>query len=313
MPKKRVRVLFRRVEFVGGNKPSAHLGELLSKVISVAPSPRDRIQRMEIYGDVVFSQSHANGSSLFGELLRYETGAAIQVLSMGEQFIPKTIGTPAGTEPLKGSFYFLLTGNSIVFIENELTPRRVEDYFTWIIRDKYSLIDKETQVHLTRKIELEDTLSLEEINRITLKPEPIAAVDAQRLAKADSLESVRTISIAAPATAFDYLRAAHMETTDLGALAEEGASIEVTVQFRFKKKRSAVVLNHADVEKMIRHIPDDEIELHGPSGREKGGKLVHIIVPSEVETIDGLIDPQSASDVLAAGYRHFVERGYIVG
>ncbi|RVI87765.1 hypothetical protein CN186_30155 [Sinorhizobium medicae] len=320
--RKKVGIQYRKLEDVTGGFNGSTLQAALSNCLKyVGPhgaiSESVKVRQFDsdpAYGTLVLNFFEDKDSFFFGELVRFEPGADLPLLQLGDNVKAYNLTqakAPAGHEPIRGVLYLLAVNNHAMVLESDLSASRAERYLTWLLSQATPIIAENTHIILAAELSPESGANrLSQVDQIILKPRPVqSSTDEEAPTLVPALSSTsRDVS---ETNTLDVLRAAGMDDTDIQSLVQDETSIEVVLQIRFKGKRKRRSLGIDDANRLLRNVPDDELTLSGPGGRQKNGKIVKLAYPANIELIGSLLDSKDVARALFEGYKYFVSNGYI--
>ncbi|MCZ8079099.1 MAG: hypothetical protein O9289_06065 [Rhodobacteraceae bacterium] len=325
-PRKRVNVQYRKLDDITGGFGGTSLQDALTKCMqtmkagqAIGANPVVRVLQLPDYGNLVLNLYHAPSSHFFGEIVRYEPGADLPLLQVSSGVSAYNLTqakAPPGHEPLRGVLYFLAVKNHVALVEADLSPARAETYLTWLLKNQAGVVANDTHVVLLAELKsATGQLQLKEVEEVVFRPNPIVSTKqtAAPLQGGDgALQVASTSKDVAATNTWEVLKAAGMDDTDLTRLAEDNTKIEVTLQIRFMGgKRKKHPISIADTNRLLRNIPEDELVLKGPTGRQKSGSIEKLTYPANVALKGSLLDPKDMARALLEGYNSFVANGYI--
>lgn len=310
MATKKMSAHFRRVVFLGAHDVTQNLSQFITTMISEehcgASTPQKRIRDIRDC-QVVLTQTKITNKAISGTLMRCDPGSAMALID-DVQFVPKSMNAPDGYKPLKGEFHFAAIGNHLIYIERELPASWAEEYFTDFLMQ---LIPAGTKVMLLKKFEIASSEpEKRHVQKIILTPDPQSAAEIEGVTGVQSTTTLRR-EVADRSSVFDMLRAAHVDTADLGALADIDGDIQIKMEIQFKHGRKITDIEVDKVAHMLRHLPDEAYTLKGPGWSSKGSQIIAASHQTEVQMDKGLMVPEAAYAALRAAYLKFLELGYI--
>lgn len=289
---------------------------------SVGENPVARQYPDAAFGTMLLNDFHSEERYYFGELVRFQPGEQLPLLKLVElesgakAYNLTQAKAPDGHEPIKGILYFMVIGNHFLVAENDLTTARAERYLTWLLSERTTMMARGSHVILIPGTDSASLARLGEVSEVVFRPQPIRPLEVQ----GDLVEQDRTVTATGTrmqevekSNTFEVLRAAGFDETDIHRLANESTSLEVTVQVRFKKERRAAALSSDDTNRLLRNLPEDEIVLKGPAGRQREGRIERLTYKANVIVQGSLLDPTDVARALYEGYQYFTTNEYIDG
>jgi hypothetical protein len=238
---------------------------------------------------------------------------------------------PEGHEYLHGVCYFLAHADHFYQIQSaSLQAKAMEEYLTWLLRDKSGVIGARHYVELRAEFDRaqvgnEDDLTAIEIGGLVPEtvraPEPLEApavpiardeivdvVEHQRIA-----EAVRATFASAKQIMVDLL--GPLKTEQIIASVPPEAALEVTVNIGYRsRKRKLRRAFMSELATGLRNLPDGEVKARGRNGEVRGDdvRLSQIMSIKSISDHSGLLDLQSARDQMLEVHRRFLHDGRIV-
>jgi hypothetical protein len=324
--RKKVTVQYRKLDDIAnafGNQTLQHtLAACMSRPHGAGTFGDDPAPRRfddDAYGSLVLNHYDDQSGFFFGELVRFEPGADLPLLqtgARGKEYNLTQAKAPDGHEPLRGILYFMAIGSHVVLIETDVSGARAERYLSWLLSEATTTLAKGTHVILLAKLTAtSEGKQLTAVEEVIFKPKPIVPETVEMPVGQPEQETVATETRGVAETnTMEVLKAAGMAEADLQKLASDDTKIEVVLQIRFKgQRRRRQSLSMADTNRLLRNIPDDELTLKGPGGRQKNGKLEKLTHPANVELKGSLLDSKDVARALYEAYKYFVSNGYIEG
>jgi hypothetical protein len=269
------------------------------------------------YGTLVLNHYDDHQEYFFAELVRFEPGAdlpLLQVGTRGKEYNLTQAKAPAGHEPLRGVLYFMAIGNNVVLIEADVSSARAETYLSWLLSEATTTLPKGTHVILLAELTAAGSgMQLTTVEEVVFKPRPLVPQGADDPLTGEIVPAVTTeMRGVAETNTLEVLKAAGMDEADIQKLASSDTQIEVVLQIKFKGgRRRRQSLTMEDTNRLLRNIPDDELTLKGPGGRQKNGKIEKLSYPANVEMLGSLLNSKDVARALYEGYKSFVSNGYI--
>lgn len=259
------------------------------------------------------------GTYYFGDLTHYTKGY-LQTLLAGEADTPSLAveqqPPPKGKEYVHSMMYWLVIKNDLLMIQSRsLSAKQLEEYLTWLLKDRTTAIGPTGQVILQVKFDAAEVGgNLDDISEIIVGGKATAPefVDASSVSKPKEVDRHREIATRKPwgQRAWDVLRAAMNNEADVRELMEsipEGADLEVAVHIGYKAKKK---ISRAPMQQALRNLPEGEITAVGRYGKQTG-KDIRLNHPASVLKIGNLLDPEDAIRALREAHQFFVNNGKI--
>ena len=265
------------------------------------------------YGTTVLNFFHDAGTHLFGEIVRFEPGADLPLLSkknVGKSYNLTQAKAPDGHEAVRGVLYFSLIDDHAILLEREVNASRSERYFSWLLSELTSTVPKGTHVLLAAELQVQDGgAQLSEIGEVVVRPQPIRSSEAPMEAGDNDIIGIQKRGVAMNNT-FKVLVAAGMDEASINALIEDKTDVEVVLQIKFKEERRRRTLDSNQAKLLLRNLPEDELTLNGPGGRQQG-KIVKLAYPANIQMMGSLLDTEDVARALVEAFHHFKNNGYI--
>jgi hypothetical protein len=324
--RKRVTVQYRKLDDFTGGFAGKQLQPALSDALKhVGPEgvigESAAVRQHEVdknYGTVVLNYYEDRPEFFFGEFVRFEPGADLPLVQIENSKVKAYQLTqakaPSGHEPVRGVMYLMAIGNDVVLVEGDLTTGRVEAYLTWLLGEATPTVAKGSHVILLAELAPQaGGAQLGQVEEVVFRPQPLARPEPPP-PPGEQVEAVvgtsrREVS---ETNTFEVLRAAGMDDADLQQLVESETQLEVTLQIKFKgmrRRKRPVGIDTAN--RLLRNIPEDELTLLGPGGRQREGRIVKLTYPANIETVGSFLKAEDAARALYEGYKYFVSNGYI--
>ena len=203
MPKKRVKVHYRRLRRDDNSFPAMSLEDAIKNALEIKLSDGSRIRHRvgnritEAPGAAgnqrLLNSFNAGANYAFGTICLFAPGELQALLEMKdpEEIDEKLLAQwdihekkpEAGYEYLHGITYWFVSGDHFYQIQHvSLQAKAVEEYFTWLLRDQAQVIEREHFVELQYKFDRdqigEDLGDVKSIEVGGLVPETVAVPEA---------------------------------------------------------------------------------------------------------------------------------------
>lgn len=267
------------------------------------------------YGSLVLNNYQPDEKFFFGEIVRFEPGADLPLLQTKghDQFYNLAQAkAPEGHEALRGVLYFMAIGNHVTLVESDFATGRAEGYLTWLLTECSSAVSMGAQIILEAELGAETSNSqLSQIDKVVIKPVPMMPQPTQLPELTENeVQSTSTRGVDEGRT-FAVLRAAGLDETDLQKIVADQTSIEVTLQIKFKDRRRTKSLVMENAKRLLRNVPEDDMVLTGSGGRQKGGRIIKLSYPANVEVVGALLVSKDVARALYEGFSYFLANGHI--
>ena len=266
---------------------------------------------------------HDDGISFFGDLTVYTRGF-LQSLLKHEPDVPmlsvEQQPPPNNREYIHSMMYWLIVGNHVLLIQSRsLTSKHLEQYLTWLLKDKTHVIANTGHVILNAKFDSDQVGGdLDDVKEIIVGGTGVlqaALPDRAPLPRAREHDVERHVDIDEKRgwgeRALGVLRAIMSNEADVQRLLNtipQDADLNVSVRIGYKALRRT--LSHAPMQQALRNLPDGEITAIGKYGRVTG-EDIRLSYPVRIETIGSLLVPEDVRSKLLSAYDYFVENGKI--
>lgn len=323
MPSKRVRVHYRH--YHRGSAPciNAPLAEAVSAALShqVEGVQLDADVQLRTYTDPDFGSVILNGrfraanGDVYGELVRFDPETNIPLLMQSsatrDELEVRELVKPNDAEVLRGMSFFLLRGDHVIVIEQDLSNSIMERYLRWLIVTQTGLSQSNARIQLIPRVFLTDELDrMPNVRMIRLKPSPVRADELDLGRSGPSFSG----SLAAePATdVLSILKAAHFDTAVIERLLRDnGSSLEMNLTVSLKAGRSTLRMTGDDAISLLRNVPEDDLVLIGDGVRRNRGVYEHLSGQIDVERKGNILDRKAAWRALAEAARSYRDAGLI--
>jgi hypothetical protein len=261
------------------------------------------------------------GTHYFGDLTHYTKGY-LQTLLAEEADTPSLAveqqPPPKGKEYVHSMMFWLVIENHLLMIQSRsLAAKQLEEYLTWLLKDRTTAIGPTGQVILQVKFDAAEVGGdLDDIKEIIVGGRAASAATVE-LQEADlkpgrEVERHQEIATRKPwgQRAWDVLRAAMNNEADVRELMEsipEGADLEVAVHIGYKAKKK---VSRAPMQNALRNLPEGEITAVGRNGKQTG-KDIRLSCSASVLKVGNLLDPEDVVRALREAYQFFTSNGKI--
>jgi hypothetical protein len=274
----------------------------------VPPSAEDTLL-MNLHND--------GGSYYFGDLTHYTKGYLQTLLSEAEDTPSLAVEQqppPKGKEYIHSMMYWFATKNHLLMIQSRsLGSKQLEEYFTWLLKDRSAIIGATGQVILQAKFDADDVGGdLKDISEIIVGGKTPLIARGPESKEPREVSKYKEIATRKPwrERALEVLRAVMNNEADVRKLLEsvpEGANLQVSVHIGYKAKRT---VSRAPMQQALRNLPEGEITAKGPGGRMTG-KDIRLSHLANVLKTGSLLDPKDVIRALREAHQYFVDNGKI--
>jgi len=275
--------------------------------------------------DTLFCNLHHDGGKhYFGDLTFYTKGFMQALLRAAEdapQLDIEQLPAPEGQEYVHSMMYWMVIKNHVLVIQSQsLAAKDLENYLTWLLKDRTSTIDPTGQVILQAKFDPEDVGGdLEDLREIIIggTPSHLPTISVEPVGKAEikveETQAYRQVAESRPwgEKARDVLRAVFNNEADVIKLMNsvpEEASLEVSVHIGYKTRRPKV--SRAPMQQALRNLPEGEVKAIGKHG-VLTGKDLRLTYPASINRNGNLLDPEDVVRAMLGAYAYFVQNGKI--
>lgn len=345
MTTKRVKVHYRRLIRDGAIFPTESLSDRIAAAMEFT-LPNGSVMKTRAKNRVtpvagqpgyerMLNTYHAGNGFVFGTVCLFSPGqlqALLHVVDDNsehpdladvlEQLEIRETAAPKGHEYVHGMTYWFATGDHFYQIQHvTLQSKAMEEYLTWLLRDKSGVIAPQHTVALQWKFDRaqvgdDDLTSIEIGGRM---PEtyraPSPDVDGQALtAKMEQVDTRESIGerIAATFAAgrkvlVDLI--GEVETAKIIETMPMEASLDVRVNIGFRSTKKRIrkeVMNN--LETGLRNIADGEVVARGRNGEVRGddARLSMDMGVKRISATSGLLDPEHALKQMKEVHRRFL-------
>jgi hypothetical protein len=260
---------------------------------------------------------HDGGTFFFGDLTQYTKGF-MQTLIEEKEDTPilsvEQQPAPTGKEYVHSMMYWLVVKSHAFIIQSKsLTTKNLEEYFTWLLKDRTTVINATGQVILQFKFDADEVGGdLDDVSKIVIGSGAPIAAEAMTPAAGDTkiteVETYKEIGTKKPwrERAVEVLRAVMNNEADVQKLLTSvpaEAKLEVAVHIGYKTKKPRV--SRAPMQEALRNLPEGEIRAYGRQGQMSGTdiRLSHKV---NILTHGSLLDPTDVMRALRETYAHLV-------
>lgn len=238
-----------------------------------------------------------------------------------EQWDIEERAAPTGNEYLHAICYWYVTGDHFYQIQHtSLQAKAMEEYFTWLLRDKSGVIGDAKYVELNAEFDRDQIGDLSDVKSIEvggLVPETVREV-AEEPRKAGQ----KIVEVEARETIADRLKAGfakgrkilndllgEVEAQKIIDSMPKDAALDITVNIGYRAtKRKLQKEFMRNLESGLRNIPDGEIKVRDKYGEIKGedARLSAEMSVKKISDNSALLDLASAREQMAEVHRRFV-------
>ena len=253
----------------------------------------------------------------FGDLTHYTKGFLQTLLAEAQDTPSLTVEQqppPKGKEYVHSMMYWLAIKNHVVMIQSRsLSSKQLEEYLTWLLKDRTTTISPTGQVILQAKFDAAEVGGdLADISEIVVggaTVRPSAIHEKTALTTTDRYQELATKKPWRD-RAVEVLRAVMNNEADVQKLLEsvpDEAKLEVAVHIGYKAKKE---VSRAPMQQALRNLPEGEITARGPDGRMTGSDI-RLSHSASILKNGSLLDPDDTVRALREAYQYFVDNGKI--
>lgn len=261
------------------------------------------------YGTMVLSHFDVSGKGFIGEIVRFEPGSPVPLVNTtaGTPFFNLTqAAPPQDHEAMRGIMYVLIINDHVMIVESDINTARLETYLSWFLTDATNAVTGGTHVILAAELSALSGAQLSKVETIVFQPPPVT----KDVARASGAPTATTRDVEEGNT-LKVLKAAGMDETDIQALAGQDTDIEVRLWIKFKDDWRKKQVGAEDASRLLRNLPEDQLTLYGPGGRQKENKIVKLTYPANIEVVGAHMVPKDVARALYEAYEHFQTNGYL--
>jgi hypothetical protein len=322
MPVKRVRVHYRRFYRTSDPAVDGPLGASVAAALrcQIEGVTLDSAVRLRKYEDQDCGSVILNGrlvsrsDDVYGELVRYDPDTNITLLVHGSadvaEFEVRQADKPNDAEVLRGMSFFLLRGDHVLVIEQDMTNPIFERYLRWLLCHQTGVAKKDTRIQLIpRALIGQGGEMLRNVRSIDFKPPRLSAEELQ-LGHHSSKSLVGYDGAAADV--LDVLKAAHFDTAVIERVAaEHNAAVELKLSVTLRAGREPVKFTGEDALALLRNVPEEDLVLHGDGARKNRGVIERLSVIKDVERKGNILDRKDAWRALREAATTYSDEGLI--
>jgi hypothetical protein len=270
---------------------------------------------------------HDHREYFFGDLTHYTKGyhqALLAQASDAPMVQVEQLPPPRGKEYIHSMMYWMAIESHLFMIQSRsLGSKQLEEYLTWLLKERTGTIGNTGQVILKAKFDSDDVGGdLDDIQEIIVggraptatevaakhpaqPPTPTAFTEGDEYHKLSTRKPLWTRAI-------DVLRAAMSNEADVQKLLESvppEAELDVSVHIGYKSRTRRPV-SRAPMQTALRNLPEGEITASGPGGRMTG-KDIRLSHKASVIKNGNLLDIDDAIRALREAYAFLVNNGKI--
>lgn len=356
MSTKRVKIHYRRLIRTGDIFPaslklsSGIAAAMATQVSGAKVQDRVSLRVADVPGQPGFQRMlntyHASGDYVFGTVCLFAPGQLQTLLktadaAKGHQPLADLMAAleiaeaaaPAGHEYVHGMTYWMAVEDHFYQIQHTaLQSKAMEEYLTWLLRDRTKAIGDSHAVALQWKFDrsqlADDELSSVEVGGMmpeSFRPSPPPAPDAPDGGGGEQVVTdvaVRETVGERFAKSFNAAKKVLIELIGevdtqkiIDAMPPDAAlDVRVNIGFRSSKRRLQKQAMR-DLETGLRNIADGEILVRGKNGEIKGddARLSMDMGVKKISEVSGLLDPADAFRQMQEVHRRFIYDGKLVG
>jgi hypothetical protein len=247
---------------------------------------------------------------VFGELLSYDPDANIPLLMHGSEDAPE-LEIRQGTKPndaefLRGVMFFMLRGDHLFMIDQDLGTPALERYVRWLLATATATI-KDDRIQFVPSLLLGDSTELKRVKSIRLEPRP----HGSDLFSSNEDEGLNTLEETSKTNILGILKAAKFESTVLSRLVEDqNLAVKLKLTLEFRQGRTQIALDGQDALALLRHVDEEDLIVVGEAALKRRGKLERPKVTDYVEQEGIMLDRADAWRALESAFETYKKNGY---
>lgn len=290
---------------VGNGKVSAHWKH---RAWVVPPSSEETL---------LMNVHHDGGKYFFGDLTQYTKGYMQTLISdmADTAILPiEQQPPPAGKEYIHSMMYWMIIGSHALIIQSRsLASKQLEEYLTWLLKDRTTAILPTGQVILQAKFDASDVGGdLSDIKEIIVGGRTGLHATTATDSVTTTRESYKEVATRKPwrERAVDVLRAVMNNEADVQKLLKsipKDADLQVAVHIGYKAKRE---VTRAPMQQALRNLPEGEIKAIGQGGRMTGTDI-RLSHQANILKKGNLLDPADVVRAFQEAYQFLVANGKI--
>lgn len=264
----------------------------------------------------------------FGDLTHYTKGyhqALLAQASDAPMVQVEQLPPPRGKEYIHSMMYWMAIKSHLFMIQSRsLGSKHIEEYLTWLLKERTGTIGNTGQVILKAKFDADDVGGdLDDIQEIVVGGRAPAATEVAPSASTGVLTTVPSfaetdeyhkLGTRKPlwTRALDVLRAVMSNEADVQKFIRDvppEAELDVSVHIGYKSRTRRPV-SRAPMQTALRNLPEGEITARGPGGRMTG-KDIRLSYKASVIKNGNLLDIDDAVRALREAHAFLVNNGKI--
>ncbi|NWK96533.1 hypothetical protein DM806_12850 [Sphingobium lactosutens] len=265
----------------------------------VGQCARARIADLEQNGQITllnnFTGEEDAKDAFGGELILYRKGFDVPAIeemldTTQKSFSIKQFQTDGKNKPVEGALYFVVIGDHLgVIASNSVTPRWLERYLTWLLKDVTTIIGGEDRIELSAKIEVTDGKK-----RSAAKAMTIQAESNGRDKGAGS--KLRKHAKGKGGTVLDVLRLLGFGEDAIQAVEDDvppGGRLEGDFKVFIKEGNKVKPLSVDTLDHAYRNLPPDQLAFDA-KGQKGRGNMIQLSEPARIEQRGAVLDVKDA-------------------
>lgn len=278
-----------------------------------------RLPRRPEY-NIFINHNEIGEDNCFGDLTLYSHGYIQPLLENTDDapILPLSqISAPKGSEYVSSIMYWMIKDNHVFLIQSQsIRGRIIEDYLTWLFKEKSGVTDQNTNVLLDSTFDtnvvgadLED-ISRIEIGGLSVSSQTDVSQPRDRITEGETyhqVDSRRSMGEKAERI-LEIILDNETDIRNLKRNLPEGAVLDVGVNIGFKSKYRKIA--PAAMSSLLRNLPEEEVVAFGKDGRIKGNSIT-LKYNANAQFTGSLLDITDAQRCLNEAYENFVSNGRI--
>ena len=296
------RYLHRDLAGLGDNSLLAAIRAALAERYSgdvIGQCARARVADLEQSGQLTLLNNIAGelaaANYFCGELVLYRKGFDVPAIEeemddTKNSFNIKQFQTDGKSKPVEGALYFAVIGDHVgIIASNAVTPRWLERYLTWLLKDRTEVIAVENRIELNAKIDIVDGKGRTAAKAMTIHPQ------ANDRAKGDQ-STLKERASGAGSTVLEVLKLLGFGDNAIEAVRKDippGGRLEGDFRVYIKEGNRSRPLSEDTVDHAFRNLPADQLEFEAKGAKIRGNKI-QLSEPTKVKQIGAILDVEDA-------------------
>lgn len=249
-----------------------------------------------------------------GEILLYRQGfdvpAIAENLNSEENRFPLEVYQTDGTnKPIVGALYFAAIGDHVgVISSRQVTPRWLERYLTWLLKDKCEHLDGEDVIELNASISIDGTPPSRN------GPAKALRIQAQAVKNDGSPKTIRKERASGKGgTVLEVLRLLGVGQDAIDSIRQDipqGGNLEGDFQVYIKEGRNRRPLSTDTLDHAFRNLDPEDLSIDRNGSRSRGS-AIYLSEPVRVTEAPAGLEPNEALEQIVAQLYKWANNGTI--